>query len=55
VPVGFEEIRVRFQVDAPGADPEALAGLARATERYCVVMQTLLRPPEVVAEWVPAA
>lgn len=55
VPVGFERIRVRFQVDAPGADPEALAGLARATERYCVVMQTLLRPPEVVAEWAPAA
>jgi uncharacterized OsmC-like protein len=50
VPVGFEAIRVRF--DLSGDVPEErLAKLKERTERYCVVLQTLLRPPAVEASW----
>jgi uncharacterized OsmC-like protein len=41
VPVGFEEIRARFEVDAPGASREQLEALIEKSERYCVVLQTL--------------
>jgi uncharacterized OsmC-like protein len=51
VPVGFEEVRVRFDIDAPGADPDALRSLAEKTERYCVVMQTMVTPPRLVTDW----
>lgn len=47
VSAGFGEIRVRFDVDAPDADDEQLAALREKTERYCTVMQTLLRPPPI--------
>jgi uncharacterized OsmC-like protein len=50
VPVGFEAIRVRFALD--GAVPEdRLARLKERTERYCVVLQTLLTPPPIEASW----
>jgi uncharacterized OsmC-like protein len=52
VPVGFERIRTRFDVVAPGATEEQLDGLRRKTEQYCVVFQTLTRPPEILTEWV---
>src|SRR3954447_24907518 len=39
-PVGFESIRLRFEVDTDASDEE-LATLLRLTERYCVVLQTL--------------
>ena len=52
VPVGFESIQVQFDVVAPGATPEQLRGLREKTEQYCVVMQTLMRPPGVQTEWV---
>ena len=52
VPVGFERIRTRFDVVAPGATEEQLDTLRRKTERYCVVFQTLVRPPELETEWV---
>jgi uncharacterized OsmC-like protein len=51
VPVGFERIRTRFDVVAPGATTEQLDGLRRKTEQYCVVFQTLVDPPEVQTEW----
>ncbi len=51
VPVGFEAIRVRFEIDAPDATAEQLSGLREKTEQYCVVMQTLTRPRELVTEW----
>jgi uncharacterized OsmC-like protein len=51
VPVGFEAIRVKFDVDAPDATPEQLKSLHEKTEQYCVVFQTLLRPPNIVTEW----
>ena len=47
VPVGFERIRTRFDVAAPGATEEQLDALRRKTEQYCVVFQTLTRPPEL--------
>ena len=52
VAVGFEDIHVRFDVAAPGATAEQLRALREKTEQYCVVMQTLTRPPRVTAEWV---
>jgi uncharacterized OsmC-like protein len=52
VPVGFEQIRLRFDISAPAATPEQLRGLREKTEQYCVVMQTLLRPPKLQTEWV---
>ena len=46
VPVGFERIRLRFDLDTD-ADEEQVATLIRLTERYCVVYQTLARPPRI--------
>jgi uncharacterized OsmC-like protein len=40
-PVGFKEIRLRFELDH-SLDDEQLATLVRLTERYCVVYQTLV-------------
>lgn len=51
VPVGFEQIRIKFDVDAPEATAEQLAGLRERTERYCVVMQTLVTPPPIDVQW----
>jgi uncharacterized OsmC-like protein len=41
VPVGFQSIRLRFDLEH-SADEESFAALARLTERYCVVYQTLV-------------
>jgi uncharacterized OsmC-like protein len=54
VPVGFESIRTRFEIDAPEATAEQLAALREKTEQYCVVLQTLTRPPPLKTEWDPA-
>ncbi len=48
VPVGFQKIRLEFDLDAD-ANEEQLATLIRLTERYCVVYQTLQRPPVIEA------
>ena len=40
-PVGFDSIRIRFEIDAPDASPDEIETLVRKTERYCVVLQTL--------------
>src|SRR6476660_6048670 len=53
VPVGFEAIRTRFEIEAPDATAEQLAALREKTEQYCVVMQTLIRPPSLQVEWGP--
>jgi uncharacterized OsmC-like protein len=50
-PVGFESIRVNFDVRAPLATPEQLSALQAKTEQYCVVMQTLLHPPSIENQW----
>ena len=46
VPVGFQAIRLMVELDTDAA-PEQLERLLSLTERYCVVLQTLRRPPEV--------
>jgi uncharacterized OsmC-like protein len=51
VPVGFESIRLKFDVDAPDATPDQLRALAEKTEQYCVVMQTLSKPPAIRVDW----
>ncbi|MEK6328780.1 MAG: OsmC family protein [Actinomycetota bacterium] len=43
-PVGFSAIRLRFDLESDASDDE-LATLARLTERYCVVLQTLTQSP----------
>ena len=49
VPVGFERIRLRFDLDTD-ASAEQVATLIRLTERYCVVYQTLNRAPKIDVE-----
>ena len=51
VPVGFQAIRVQFDLDAPQATPEQLRSLREKTEQYCVVLQTLLYPPLIKTSW----
>jgi uncharacterized OsmC-like protein len=50
-PVGFETIRVHFDVFAPDATPEQFKSLQEKTEQYCVVMQTLTKPPSLQTTW----
>src|SRR5690242_11850366 len=45
-PVGFEDIRLRVTLDTD-APQEQIDTLLRLTERYCVVYQTLARPPKM--------
>jgi uncharacterized OsmC-like protein len=45
-PVGFSNIRLKFDV-VGDIDEQQLATLVRLTERYCVVLQTLARRPEI--------
>jgi len=52
VAVGFENIHLTFDVVAPKASAEQLRSLQEKTEQYCVVMQTLLRPPAIETKWV---
>jgi uncharacterized OsmC-like protein len=54
VPVGFERIRLRFELDTD-ATAEQVATLIRLTERYCVVYQTLSRPAKIDVEYRPAS
>ena len=44
VPVGFIEIRLRFELDTD-ATGEQLDMLLKLTERYCVIYQTLRNSP----------
>ena len=47
-PVGFEAIRLRFEVDTD-APQEKIDTLLKLTERYCVVFQTLNKRPDLSA------
>jgi len=51
VPVGFQDIHAKFDINAPLATPEQLAALREKTEQYCVVMQTLIKPPAIRTSW----
>lgn len=50
IPVGFDAIRLRFALDGE-VDDDRLERLKQRTERYCVVLQTLLTPPLIEATW----
>jgi uncharacterized OsmC-like protein len=45
-PVGFTAIRLAFELESDATD-EQLDTLIRLTERYCVVLQTIVRAPEI--------
>ena len=45
-PVGFTAIRVRFDLVTDATD-EQLDTLLRLTERYCVVLQTIVKSPTI--------
>ncbi|TKX27256.1 hypothetical protein C1H76_0550 [Elsinoe australis] len=53
-PVGFKEIRLGFEVEVDEGDERSkevdaakLEKLGKLTERYCVVLQTIVKKPEV--------
>ncbi|MEO8575175.1 MAG: OsmC family protein [Gemmatimonadales bacterium] len=46
-PVGFQNIRLRITLDTDASEDQ-IASLIKLTERYCVVYQTLVRPPVIV-------
>jgi uncharacterized OsmC-like protein len=54
VSAGFAAIRVRFEIDAPTATADELASLQTKTERYCTVLQTLTKPPQLKTEFCRA-
>jgi uncharacterized OsmC-like protein len=45
-PVGFREIRLSFDIDTDATE-EQIASLIKLTERYCVIFQTLNKPPKL--------
>jgi uncharacterized OsmC-like protein len=46
VPVGFRAIRLAFSIPTAAPD-EQVKKLVELTERYCVVLQTLAKPPTI--------
>jgi uncharacterized OsmC-like protein len=52
-PVGFRDIRLSFEIDGDLSE-EQRATLLKLTERYCVVYQTLRRPPPVAVSLTSA-
>ncbi len=57
VAVGFTAIRTTFSLsgDLAAIEPDRLARLRERSERYCVVMQTLLQPPAISTTWAESA
>ncbi len=45
-PVGFREIRLTFDLDTEASQAQ-IDSLIKLTERYCVIFQTLARPPKL--------
>ncbi len=52
-PVGFSDIRLTFELETD-APQDQLDTLLKLTERYCVVLQTLKRPPSIEAKLLAA-
>jgi uncharacterized OsmC-like protein len=53
-PVGFSSIRLSFDLTSAAPDDE-ISKVIRATERYCVVLQTLARSPALDVSYTTAA
>jgi uncharacterized OsmC-like protein len=47
VAIGFKEIRLTFNLDTDAA-AEQIENLIKLTKRYCVVYQTLVKPPPII-------
>jgi uncharacterized OsmC-like protein len=47
-PVGFQAIRLTFDLETD-ASQEQIDTLLKLTERYCVVLQTIAKPPSLSA------
>jgi uncharacterized OsmC-like protein len=54
VDVGFKEIRLRFDLDTD-ANSEQIESLLKLTERYCVIYQTLRKPPILTTTFAVSA
>lgn len=52
--VGFREIRLTFHIDAEG-DADLIDKVVSVTERYCVVLQTVVEPPPVIVSRTAAS
>lgn len=50
VPVGLTGVSLTFELDGD-ADAAILDRLLAATERYCVIFQTLRNPPSISTHW----
>ena len=51
VPVGFQNIRLRMSIDSDASEDQ-INTLIKLTERYCVVYQTLIKPPAISVQAV---
>lgn len=51
-PVGLQRVSLKFDLESD-ATKEQLETLVRLTERYCVVFQTLSKPPELTISYEP--
>src|SRR5216683_255607 len=52
--VGFRAIRLSFELDTD-ASPDQVATLMKLTERYCVILQTLRSPPNIITRQTAGA
>ncbi|MEZ6136032.1 MAG: OsmC family protein [Pirellulaceae bacterium] len=50
VAVGMTSVELEFQIDSSAEDAK-LSKLVELTERYCVVLQTLAKPAQLVSRW----
>ena len=48
-PVGLTEVKVKFEIGST-AEPKKLEKMIQLTERYCVIYQTLAKPPALESE-----
>jgi uncharacterized OsmC-like protein len=52
-PVGFTNIRLIFSIKT-GAPADKIQKLVQLTERYCVIFQTVIKPPEIEIQIEPS-
>ena len=50
VPVGLQNITLRYLIDSPAEDAQ-LDKLIELTERYCVVLKSLVESPQLSCTW----
>jgi uncharacterized OsmC-like protein len=48
-PVGLTEVKLKFEIDST-AERKKLEKMIELTERYCVIYQTLAKPPKLESE-----